>query len=401
MNELMLEMVSCRSSEVSGMSPPRDWCKKSRSPIQQVPGIGSNGGNLADVRNNFCGFCLLLPRRAFTLVELLVVIAIIGVLVALLLPAVQAARESARRMQCSNNLKQIGLAVQNHHDAMRYIPPGSVSFGNGLATSEWENWALRLLPYVELAALYDLYDFGQTNNAAIQDVVAKTVLPVMNCPSDVNIGLLLPPATGPGGNWAGGEWAKGSYKANIGRSKAAGDQTTTFFNDVRLTLGSIDNPKEVPDYWRGPFHLVMNPPTANQTQKTQSRSASTGVNEISVTSFKSITDGLSNTLMVGEYHDEFSPGRSAFWAYTAYGYNEATIIPELGNLSLSPDYAKCVAAIGQVSPCQRAFGSLHAGGVINWLFCDGSVHAIPDTVDIYALAAMATIAGGEIETYSP
>src|SRR5262245_60953192 len=93
----------------------------------------------------------------FTLVELLVVIAIIGVLVALLLPAVQAARESARRMQCSNNLKQIGLALHNHHDVLQVFPPGQIhtsSSGEPYITT----WGIELLTYMEQANLQARYD---------------------------------------------------------------------------------------------------------------------------------------------------------------------------------------------------------------------------------------------------
>lgn len=335
--------------------------------------------------------------KGFTLVELLVVIAIIGILVSLLLPAVQAAREAARQMQCTNNLKQMGLALHNHHDAFGYFPPGSVSLGNATSQSEWENWALKILPYLEESALADLYDFDRPNSDSVQQVVAQTSLDVMNCPSDPNIGQLVRPASGSRGAWTDQTWAKGSYKANMGRGKAAGDTVTTFFNDFRLQLGDINDPDRVPKYWRGPMHLVVHPKGANAMQKALASTASKD-NTLSETSLSKIIDGASKTLMVGEYHDEITPTRSAFWAYTPYGYNEATIIPELGNLSLTPDYERCQAATGQKSPCQRAFGSMHVGGIINWLVCDGSVHGIPETVDIFVLAGMATIAGEESET---
>src|SRR5207253_9703114 len=105
---------------------------------------------------------LIMPRRTtgFTLVELLVVIAIIGVLVALLLPAVQAAREAARRMQCSNNLKQIGIALHSHHDNMKVFPPGQIhttTSGEPYKTT----WGIDLLPYLEQGNPDSRYDKTQ------------------------------------------------------------------------------------------------------------------------------------------------------------------------------------------------------------------------------------------------
>jgi len=112
--------------------------------------------------SNFC-----VRRRGFTLVELLVVIAIIGVLVALLLPAVQAAREAARRMSCSNNLKQIGLALHNYHDSFKRFPPAGINYGwcqspaNDGRKLFNSNGLMMLLPFVEQNALYNQYDQTQ------------------------------------------------------------------------------------------------------------------------------------------------------------------------------------------------------------------------------------------------
>jgi len=177
------------------------------------------------------------PRRpvGFTLVELLVVIAIIGVLVALLLPAIQAAREAARRTQCSNNLRNLGLALQNHHDAFNKFPPvstmpqfflnsnpRSISDGSRI----FANWGVRILPFIEAGPLYDRFsqelrriDVAKINLAVdlsgIVPMTSPTVrdlrgtqLSVFLCPSDPNINQ---PYEGLNGNWA-----RGTYGLNGG-----------------------------------------------------------------------------------------------------------------------------------------------------------------------------------------
>jgi prepilin-type N-terminal cleavage/methylation domain-containing protein/prepilin-type processing-associated H-X9-DG protein len=115
-------------------------------------------------------------RSAFTLVELLVVIAIIGILVALLLPAVQFAREAARRMQCSSQLKQFGVAMHTYHDTLRTLPPGR--------TSKSISTHAHLLPFMEYQDFHRLIDFSQSSSNAANAVARATKIPIFNCPSD-------------------------------------------------------------------------------------------------------------------------------------------------------------------------------------------------------------------------
>ena len=134
------------------------------------------------------------PAEGFTLVELLVVIAIIGILVALLLPAVQAAREAARRMSCSNNMKQIGLAMHNYHDTYKTFPfgEGARPIRGGAYASAWNgpNWRVAILPFIEQAPMYDQLDFNITFDACrpgfrntTNAVLSGYTVPVYRCPS--------------------------------------------------------------------------------------------------------------------------------------------------------------------------------------------------------------------------
>jgi prepilin-type N-terminal cleavage/methylation domain-containing protein len=141
----------------------------------------------------------LSPRRhGFTLVELLVVIAIIGILVALLLPAVQAAREAARRTKCINNLKQMTLAIQNHESAKKRFPPGQLSGDehpncDSASGKTYTNWAIEILPYMEEQPLYDRYVQTATNADPVNLPVLQTILPYQVCATDPNGGRLGTP----------------------------------------------------------------------------------------------------------------------------------------------------------------------------------------------------------------
>lgn len=135
-----------------------------------------------------------MQRKAFTLVELLVVIAIIGVLVALLLPAVQAAREAARRAQCANNLRQIGIALHNYESAMQTFPPGFISQvtgtwpggGNDPVPESGPGWSFfaMILPQVEQTALHQQINFGKPITDSVNQPARSTTLPMYRCPSD-------------------------------------------------------------------------------------------------------------------------------------------------------------------------------------------------------------------------
>ena len=132
---------------------------------------------------------LQVGRRGFTLVELLVVIAIIGILVALLLPAVQVAREAARRTQCSNNFKQLGIALHTFHDTYKVMPPSALSTGTlarrklSLPPTTLHGWGMFYYPYIEQKALYDQYKWDQDWFSAGNKPVREQFVASLNCPS--------------------------------------------------------------------------------------------------------------------------------------------------------------------------------------------------------------------------
>src|SRR5690606_839337 len=186
-------------------------------------------------------------RHAFTLVELLVVIAIIGILVALLLPAVQSAREAARRMQCQNNLKQLGLALHNYHDALQAFPPSSVWPDESQIASKnngnlGPTWVILILPYLEQQALHDAFDLNQSICAEYNRAPRSVQLATMLCPSDgFNRRPFKGSSSGDTSN-LGDDWARGNYGANA--SLAA----------LRKGSGISDGATETSGGWKSPLH---------------------------------------------------------------------------------------------------------------------------------------------------
>jgi prepilin-type N-terminal cleavage/methylation domain-containing protein/prepilin-type processing-associated H-X9-DG protein len=303
-------------------------------------------------------------RVGFTLIELLVVIAIIAILIGLLLPAVQKVREAAARTQCMNNLKQLGLALHNYHDANQKFP-------SGIAPSNrccFGTWVVPTLPYMEQDNLYKLYvDYStgpNTYSAVPNRPVTTTRLKVMSCPSDNQNTF----ATG------GVNITLHNYVVNMGNTGIIRDPATAFVV-VTNTYGSSGV-----TYGGAPFK-VSQPMT-----------------------IQGISDGSSNTLMVSE---TLQGANNDLRGLTWWGYGSG-FMTYLGPNSSSPDImqdanycknqppnAPCFAPYTTDQPITLAARSRHSGG-INAALGDGSVRFFSNSVDLLTWRALGTAQGGEV-----
>jgi prepilin-type N-terminal cleavage/methylation domain-containing protein len=326
-------------------------------------------------------------RPAFTLVELLVVIAIIGILVALLLPAVQAAREAARRSQCSNNLKQLGLAIHNYHDVYKSLP---IHYGSGVngvgaqynvTANTGKSWIVGVLPFMEQQPLYNQVAFNQplvwtdpVTGLQPNCQVAMTVIETLLCPSDgtnrkglmdgrANAGAVAP--TNPANIWA-----VNNYKGVAGGNWAWGDHVVWQLNAKipGMDTNGLDNGNG----W------VCRNGHANQSAA-QIRNHTT---------LASVLDGTTNTFFVGEAVPAWCNHTWWWW------FNGST-----ATCGVPLNYRKNQGAgflASQLGDWGRnySFFSMHPGG---GQFClgDASTRFVTDSIDITLYRSLATISGSE------
>jgi len=322
-------------------------------------------------------------KRGFTLVELLVVIAIIGILIALLLPAIQSAREAARRSECLNNLKQLALACQNYSDGKKQFPPGKVINGLG-STNNRSCWTLEILPYIEEQGLFKRYDFSKANVDVINRPVVQTPLKAMTCPSDDNAGKLAIPEP----EQSYGEWATGSYRAVTGKGYYVPSTTSVeyYFDSNKL---KIDSKLKITD--RGILTVTTAPGYTHAE-----------VGKLKPARFKNIIDGTSKTIVIGEYSAYTKVERTVFWAKSYFAQNMGSIMMDTTSEVLSPDYQACFNVYGDTkgpSPCKRTITSLHGGGnLVQFAFADGSTRGVTLDTPLSVLGALATMAGGETDS---
>lgn len=325
-------------------------------------------------------------RLAFTLVELLVVIAIIGILIAILLPAVQAAREAARRMQCSNNLKQQGLALHNYHSAHNKFPPG----GRGLVTVgteyDWANgqgmsWMAAILPYSEQGQTYNASDAGSSFdmdygvNAAFFDGFAP---PMFSCPSSPlkrfsllgtsQINVLMPTYTG----------ISGAYSETLDSANRFVGPNFRAWNGVLFSGGAI-GVREITD---GTSHVLM-----VGEQSAWGEQSSWGVTR----QVDCRSSGPYGAWLGGVLHTPDDTGGNS--ALNQRAFNTTTIGPPINTKTCSyvsnHSYHEFWTG-GYVTDKDNLapITSAHSGGA-QFLFADGSVHYISEDIEMETYQAMA------------
>ena len=299
-------------------------------------------------------------RAAFTLVELLVVIAIIGVLVALLLPAVQAAREAARRMSCSNNLRQMGIATHNFHDTFNFLPPAFI--GNNTDTTDgFATWGAIILPFIEGGNQYALWDTRYMVSEQPRDAVENQIKTYL-CPSRPAAVLSIGDFTSKSGGTGG---ALSDYAASFGTA---------------------------PDFAKSNGALIPNKPSVG----TDSNGKAIVLKWSGQLSFGSIIDGTTNTLLFGEKHVRpnslrgKNEDRSIFSGIRNTHRRMVGInAPDNEQRPLMPPTAQSTAL------ANSAFGGPHPG-LTQFVFCDGSVRGLRLTTDLQTLSYLAQRDDGQV-----
>jgi len=334
---------------------------------------------------------LILRRPSgFTLVELLVVIAIIGVLVALLLPAVQAAREAARRTQCGNNLKQLGIALHNYHDVAGRLPCNINHVTQTLQPFEERNRAshlVNLLPYVEQKGLYDGVNFSLVDPAFGNQVVGgkalKTwVIPSYRCPDSAH--EKANPTTLVG-------WT--SYAASIGSQQMESSGKICNLASIAGTGGQLYDDNDDGEDW---FNYTSHPPSCNSAGVGNTRTDCPWPDKTSgpfarstwAARFAEVTDGLSNVIAMGEVRGwcsgfHYTNGWAlpeGLWFATTAPINMPTCPGEHGVPRVPGTGGSGCQATQNAWNASMGFKSLHPGGA-QFVFVDGSVHYLQQNID--------------------
>lgn len=333
----------------------------------------------------------------FTLVELLVVIAIIGILIGLLLPAVQAAREAARRAQCSNNLKQMGVALHNYHDTFKVFPPGKVCNGQVTSNPQLVNggiknttgWTL-LLPFVEQQSAYDQYDFNVCSSSAtdtafsmanvrgndtINLAIYSARYSFLECPSHDKAGEELSNQPGTDNSYSMREAKRTSYFFSSGRFTDGNSPYNNMLARRLRGLGAFgsDGAARLDDVMDGTSNAIaIGESAGGPGHKTNDNWGPWGLTGTRTCCFGAVADADSNTTVSGA-------------------------LPITVNATNARDYH--INSAYQNDSQGRSFAwtfrSAHPGGA-QFVFCDGSAHFLSETMDYLNLVRLAYVADGEV-----
>ncbi|TWT39214.1 DUF1559 domain-containing protein [Blastopirellula retiformator] len=306
-------------------------------------------------------------RRGFTLVELLVVIAIIGVLIALLLPAVQQAREAVRRISCNNQSKQLGLALHNYHDTFNSIPPGNYGM-SGSGRYDGANWRVLVLPFIEQSALFDQLDFTgrfEGDNLAGNEILRELIVPGLICPSSA-----LDPFSNPHGR---------------------NDEKAMNISYAGISGGAPSTTQPLVGYMDCGYGWFANNGMLLTNEATKLRDA---------------TDGTSNTMIVGEQSgltdgQELTANYRGGW-HGASSKDKAstptcskTWFAGTTTVRYNPNYDIITPGNSYQYRHNTVLNSFHPGGV-NILLTDGSTRFISDTISLETLKNLAVRNDGQV-----
>ena len=316
-----------------------------------------HGGNMA----------IHFRRRGFTLIELLVVIAIIGVLIGLLLPAVQAAREAVRRVSCLNNLKQISLAVMNYHDLFRRFPSGYIRQSSSPTADRYKigwGWGALIQAHLDNGPLAEQLGRVSTSDPMGQSSIRTIPLVMWKCPSDNISGLTCVTRVGQNMN-PPQPTPNNPNPTNILRPCVSFGARANYignFGSASVGAGAPGN---------GLFFVNSN------------------------VRMRDVTDGTSNTIMAGERNVALG---QATWVGVHWGESMGGILYDPANLTKSPVDPLVLGSLHtkpNPRPDARAFGSRHSGGC-NMSMIDGSTTFVANSIDLVTWKALATIRGGEV-----
>ncbi len=309
--------------------------------------------------------------RGFTLVELLVVIAIIGMLIALLLPAVQAARESGRRATCSSNMRQMALAAQLYHDNNKVFPPGSDSV-TGISTFAF------LLPYLEKEAIGDIVNFTVDYDDPPNAVALATTIAAFVCPSDP--GEMWPRAAGGRNNYYGNAGVQILFSGVPSRSGANSTMPPSdgiFFNDSQVSMGGVkDGTTNTAIFCE---KLVGDFSNGLSTPRSDTYKPNTYPNTPDEAMQQCLAMDVTNLSLQG-YSNVGAPWLQSYHSTTRYWH------------TLPPNTRSCMYPPGRIA---TTAGSNHVKGV-NLAMIDASVRYVPNTVDLIIWRSWGTRAGNEV-----